>query len=157
MLLCTGQWMLLWRKPCMQLISTSASRSWTQTKIFLYWLISLQKKNEGGWREDSSILGFKHLSRHCWCWKPEGWAAIPRWRDTENNMKIENSMDFSINENSHVFYNPVLFLLWESPGHFCTGSKLGWQQHFPGAATWKHSKQRPGGGGHWRSLNPHFQ
>lgn len=26
--------------------------------------------------------------------------------DTGNNMKIENSMDFSINENSQVFYNP---------------------------------------------------
>ena len=70
--------------------------------------------------------------------------GLPRHdEDTANNMKMENSMDFSINENSQVFYNPR-----ESPGHFCTDSVLVWQQHFPGAATWEHSKQRPGGGGH---------
>lgn len=136
---------LLWRNLCMQLISKSASRSWTQTKIFLYWLISLHNKNESGWKANSSFLGFKHLSRHCWCCKPGGWAAMPWWRHTGNNMEI-NSMDFSVNENSPVFYNSIFFLLWKSPGHFCTDSVLVWPQHFPDAATWEHSKQRSGDG-----------
>lgn len=141
---------LLWRNLRMQLISKSASRSWTHTKIFLYLLISLQNKNESGWRANSPFLEFKHLSRHRWWCKTEGWAATPWWRDTGNKMEI-NSMVFSINENTPVFYKPSLFLLWKSPGHFCTDSVLVWPQHFPGAATWEHSKQRPGGGSDWGS------
>lgn len=30
---------------------------------------------------------------------------------TGNNMKIENSINFSINDNRQVFYKPVLFCL----------------------------------------------
>lgn len=51
--------------------------------------------------------------------------------DTGSNMKIENSMHFSINENSRVFYKPFFFCLWASAGHSFTDSILVWQQHFP--------------------------